>query len=73
MSNEQYKQEFDFSFNAAITGAYLGHGLGEAIHEGPIGNFSWQLLKSVHRAWDLRMNNSKAIWFFQEVENKCLH
>jgi len=41
------------------------------MHEGPIGNFSWQLLKPVHRAWDLGINDSKAIWFLQEVENQC--
>ena len=67
MSKEQYEQEFECSFNAAITGAYFGRALGDAIHEGRIGNFPWQPLKPVHTAWDLGIGDSTAIWFFQEV------
>jgi len=70
MSKEQYEQEFECSFNAAITGAYFGRALGEATHEGRIGNFPWLPLKPVHTAWDLGISDSTAIWFFQEVENQ---
>jgi phage terminase large subunit len=67
MSKEQYEQELEYSFNAAITGAYFGRALGDAIHEGRIGNFPRQPLKPVHTAWDLGISDSAAIWFFQEV------
>lgn len=61
MSKEQYEQEFECSFNAAITGALFGRVLGEANHEGLIGTFPWLPLKPVHTAWDLGISVSTAI------------
>lgn len=70
MSDEQYAQEFECSFNAAITGSYFGRLLSEAENSGRIGEFAWLPLEQVHTAWDLGISDSTAIWFFQETETE---
>lgn len=70
MSNEQYEQEFECSFNAAITGSYYGQLLNNAECEGRIGEISWLPLRPVHTAWDLGISDSTAIWFFQENDKR---
>ncbi len=70
MSDEQYAQEFECSFNAAITGSYYGHLLGEAENSGRIGDLEWLPLEQVHTAWNLGIGDSTATSFFQE-KNRC--
>lgn len=65
MSSEQYEQEFECSFTAAITGAYYGRLLAQAEREGRIGTVPWEPQLPVHTAWDLGVSDSTAIWFFQ--------
>ncbi len=67
MSAEQYAQEFECSFDAAVTGAYYGAAIAAAETEGRIGRVPWEPKAAVHTAWDLGIGDSTAIWFFQLV------
>lgn len=65
MSPEQYAQEFECSFQAAIVGAYYGKELKAAEDEKRIGKVPWEPTLEVHTAWDLGIGDSTAIWFAQ--------
>jgi hypothetical protein len=67
MSAEEYAQEFECSFDAAILGAYYGPLIAAAEAEGRIGRVPWQAGVPVHTAWDLGVNDATAIWFCQRV------
>lgn len=65
MTPEQYAQEFECSFEAAIIGAYYGRELAELERAGRILDVAYDPLLPVHTAWDLGIGDSTAIWFFQ--------
>ena len=67
MTPEQYEQEFECSFQAAILGAYYGKLLGAADAEGRIGCVPWEPSVPVYTAWDLGIGDSTTIWFAQAV------
>jgi phage terminase large subunit len=65
MTPEQYAQEFECSFDAAITGAYYGAHIAQAEREGRVKPLTIDPAIPVHTAWDLGIGDSTAIWFFQ--------
>lgn len=65
MSPEEYEQEFECSFTAAIRGAYFSSLMGEADKSGRITSVPCDPSLPVHTAWDLGMSDSTAIWFVQ--------
>jgi hypothetical protein len=65
MSPEEYEQEFECSFTAAIRGAYFGGLLGDLEREGRVGAVPVDPTMPVHTAWDLGMSDSTSIWFVQ--------
>lgn len=66
MTPEQFEQEFECSFEAAIVGAYYGGTLADMAREpGRFGVVEYDRLLPVHTAWDLGVGDSTAIWFFQ--------
>jgi hypothetical protein len=65
MTPEQYEQEYECSFTAAIIGAYYGKLLGEAEEDDRITRVPYDPMYPVHTAWDLGINDSTAIWFAQ--------
>ena len=65
MSPEQYEQEFECSFDAAIIGAYYGHHIAEAERDGRVKLVEPDPALPVHTAWDLGIGDSTAIWFWQ--------
>jgi hypothetical protein len=67
MTPEQYAQEFECSFDAAIAGAYFGRDLAEAERQGRIGAVPYDDAVPIHTGWDLGIGDSTAIWFFQVV------
>jgi hypothetical protein len=67
MSPEEYAQEFECSFTAAVRGAYFGGLLDQAEREGRIANVPAEPTLPVHTAWDLGMSDSTFIWFFQAL------
>lgn len=65
MTPEQFEQEFECSFDAAILGAYYGKEIAQAEREGRIKDVPYEPTLPVHTAWDLGIGDSTAIWFFQ--------
>ena len=65
MTPEQYEQEYECSFTAAIIGAYYGKLLADADDNGRVTRVPYDPAYPVHTAWDLGINDSTAIWFAQ--------
>ena len=65
LTPEQYSQEMECSFEAAILGAYYGKELAQAEAAGRIRSVPVDPILPVHTAWDLGISDSTAIWFFQ--------
>jgi phage terminase large subunit len=67
MSEEEFAQEFECSFEAAIVGAYFGKLMSVAEAEGRITNVPWESAVPVHTYWDLGIDDQMVIWFVQYV------
>jgi len=67
MGEDQYAQEYECSFEAAIKGAYYAEELSRAGREGRIGRVPIDRAVPVHTSWDLGVSDSTAIWFVQCV------
>ena len=65
MSEEEYAQEFECSFDAAIRGAYYGKAIAQAEAEKRIGRVPHDPNLLVNTAWDLGVGDATAIWFYQ--------
>ena len=65
MTPEQYEQEFECSFDAAIMGAYFGKEIAQAEREGRIRDLHYDPELPVHTSWDLGIGDPTAIWFWQ--------
>lgn len=65
MTPEDYAQEFECSFAAAVKGAYFAAALEQLEAQGRIGKIVHSPDLAVHTAWDLGMDDATAIWFFQ--------
>lgn len=70
LTPEQFEQELECSFEAAILGAYWGKELAQAERDGRITDVEHDPLLPVHTAWDLGIGDSTAIWFFQVAGNE---
>lgn len=67
MSDNEYDQEYECSFDAAITGAVYGKQLAEMQSSGRIAPNLHDPALPVHTAWDLGYSDKVAIWFWQRV------
>lgn len=67
MTDAEFAQEFECSFDAAIAGAYYGAPLSVADSEKRIRAVPHDPAVPVHTAWDLGIGDSTAIWFLQMV------
>jgi phage terminase large subunit len=68
MTADQYDQEYECSFQAAIAGAYFGREMVAAENAKRIvQNIPWEPSIPVHTAWDLGVGDPTAIWFVQIV------
>ena len=67
MTDEQYQQEFECSFTAAVSGAYYGKLISKAEKENRIGNVPVDEHVGVETWWDLGIGDSTAIWFAQRI------
>jgi phage terminase large subunit len=65
MTPEQYAQEFECSFDAAIVGSYYGKAIAQAEFEGRIGTVDYDPALPVHCAWDLGIGDATSIWLAQ--------
>jgi phage terminase large subunit len=67
MSEEQYAQEFECSFEAAVVGAYYGKAMAQAEADKRITGVPYEAAAQVWTAWDLGIRDATAIWFAQMV------
>lgn len=67
MSEDEYAQEFECSWEASIKGAYYADYLNKARQENRITNVPYDHMLEVHTWWDLGMRDSTTILFFQTV------
>jgi hypothetical protein len=65
MAPEEYEQEFECSFTAAVRGAYFGALMADADRDQRVSIVAPDPSIPVHTAWDLGMSDSTAIWFVQ--------
>lgn len=67
MPVNEYEQEFECSFDAAITGAYYARELQKAETDGRFTSVPHDPMLKTYTAWDLGISDSMSIWFFQMV------
>src|SRR5205823_8161501 len=67
LSEEQYAQEFECSFDAAVVGSYYGRLLARADADKRIAGVPYDPAALVWTAWDLGIRDATAIWFAQMV------
>jgi len=65
MSDDEYAQEYECSFDAAVRGAYWAPQIAELEAKGQITSVPYDPRLPVHTAWDLGMHDSTVIWFIQ--------
>lgn len=66
MSEEEYNQEYECSFSAALVGAYYSRQLAELDRKKKLrANVPYDPALSVYTFWDLGIGDSNAIWFAQ--------
>ena len=65
MSQDEYDQELECSFEAAIKGAYYGPQMRLATESGRITRVPYDGNAPVYTWWDLGMDDATAIWFAQ--------
>jgi len=70
MSEDQYAQEFECSFDAAVIGSYYGKLINDLEAQKRITGVSWDPMVQVSTYWDLGIGDSTAIWFAQQVGNE---
>lgn len=67
MTDDQYAQEFECSFDAAVVGAYYGKLIAEAQEQGRVTIVPYDSSSLVTTAWDFGVDDSTSIWFEQRV------
>lgn len=70
MTDDQYEQEFECSFEAAILGAYYGKELKQCDETGRVAKVDYDPNIPVYTAWDLGYHDDTAIWFYQVTPNE---
>jgi phage terminase large subunit len=70
MSENEYEQEFECSFDAAITGAVYGKQMATADKQGRIGLVPVEPGVPVNTAWDLGFDDATAIWWWQQLHGE---
>ena len=70
MSEDQYQQEFECSFEAAIKGAFYADEMRTMLAEGRICPIEINKDVKTHTAWDLGVSDSTAIWFIQCINRE---
>jgi hypothetical protein len=67
LTEEQYAQEFECSFEAAVIGAYYGKLMNACDQDKRITGVPHEPTAQVYTAWDLGIRDATAIWFAQVV------
>lgn len=67
MSEDEFAQEYECSFEAAVKGAYYGKEINQAEIDGRVTTVPYDPRLPVYTSWDLGMADSTVIWFTQCV------
>ena len=67
MTEEEFAQEFECSFSAALKGAYYSKEMAEIERTERVGHVPHQKEALVHTSWDIGVDDTTAIWFIQEI------
>lgn len=70
MSENQYLQEYECSFEAAVIGAVYAKELVTARGQGRIGLMPYDAVRLVNTYWDIGYGDATAIWFAQTVQDE---
>lgn len=62
---EHLQQEYYCSFDVGLVGAYYSKQMDQALKDGRIGRIPYDPKLPVYTAWDLGLNDTNVIWFFQ--------
>ena len=65
MSDDEYAQEYECSFEAAVRGSFYGREINQAEEGGRITTVPHDPRLVTHTAWDLGIADSTVIWFIQ--------
>jgi phage terminase large subunit len=66
LGEDEYAQEYECSWAAAVYGSYYAKLLGDAERDGRITKVPLDPALPVHTAWDLGMDDAMSIWFIQQ-------
>jgi hypothetical protein len=67
LAEDQYLQEYECSFEAAIVGAIWGVEMRKLTEDGRITKVENQIEVKTHTAWDLGHTDDTAIWWYQVI------
>lgn len=67
MTEDEYQQEFECSFEASVKGAIYGEDIAKARQDGRITRVPYEPALPVETTWDLGIGDATAIWFSQSV------
>lgn len=70
LSEDQYLQEMETSFEAAILGAFYGTEIRELEEAGRVCEVKYDPSLPTYTAWDLGYRDDTAIWWYQVVRNE---
>lgn len=70
MTEAEYNQELECSFEAPNVGAYYGKEMAQADADKRITRVPWEPHIPVTTAWDLGIDDATAIWFVQQVNRE---
>lgn len=70
MSPEEYAQEYECNFDAAVRGTFYGEDIEKAENEKRITSVSYDMNAPVFAAMDLGIGGASAIWIYQLIGNE---
>lgn len=70
MTEDEYLQEYECSFEASVKGAIFARELAQAREDGRITRVPYDPALRVNTDWDLGIGDATAIWFTQRVHNR---
>lgn len=75
MTEDEYMQEYECSWTAAIRGAIYAKEMSNALSDKRIGFVPIEPMLDVHTFWDLGISDAMSIWFVQATgsEIRCIH
>ena len=70
LTAEQYAQEYECDFAAALVGAFYGKDLVQVEREGRVTSVQVDPAVPVHTAWDIGYRDDTAIWWYQVMRGE---